>query len=278
MIREAATRRCGAYGGMSERDRFLDLAARIALIAVILLALVVQLGLIGRSASEPSDLGVERELLDAARGQNWLSLLGLVGLAATVYFAYRAWREAQAANLQTREQFVLERRPWIQVVAKISGPFPDWESLVDRRRASFRIHYELKNVGKTPAFDVFFHGPLSSMPNDKFGLAFAEMLRQHKEQIRPQTEEAEMRGGKALFPDQVWAITEYPASFGDLGEFRSRWIPVIGGIAYYRTKPDGEFHFTPVTWRVVFPGIEDDFCAPEDIRLRDWSYRGLQPD
>lgn len=217
-------------------------------------------------------------MIDVSVANFWLAVAGTAVLLWGLLLNRDATRAATRANELAAEQFALERRPWVQVTAKIIGPFPDGADAVYRKEMQFRVAYELKNVGMSPAFDVFFHGPHSSKPGDEFGLEFAEHLRRMKTEISPQTEIAEMRGGKPLFPGQTWVIDDYVASFGDVGEMRARRIPVLGAITYYRTKPDGEFHFTPATWRIVYPAITSDACFTHDLRMRDWSYAGLHPD
>jgi hypothetical protein len=147
---------------------------------------------------------------------------------ATVFYARKAWKEAEATNKQTREQFAAERRAWCSV--EVQGPNIDVAGDFVEGLAQIVV----KNVGQTPAQRVdFFKLSWTPSPDEK-GLADA----MERARLEPPPV------GMTLFPGQsnrypaTWRYDGTALSLGTKRAFLQGWVS-------YWTAGDNRRHFTP---------------------------------
>ena len=166
--------------------------------------------------------------MSADWAQVWLGIAGLLGLALTVHFARNAWKEAQATNKQTRDQFAAERRPWCSV--EPSGPSVHFEG----RDAVCQAEIVVTNVGQSPALWVEFF-PLSwTAKADEKDLAAAI--------DRARTDP--LPAGMTIFPGQTynypvsWTYNNATDQYGPKLSFLQGWVS-------YSVAGDTRRHFTP---------------------------------
>lgn len=165
---------------------------------------------------------------EAATLQVWISAAGLVFVVLTVFYARKAWKEAEATNKQTRDQFAAERRAWCSV--EMPGPRVDIASdLVDGV-----AQIVVTNVGASPAQRVEYFALSWTSEPDEDGLRAAI--------DRARTEPPEI--GMTLFPGQSRA---YTASWRYEGTALTAGIKrtfLQGWISYW-IAGDRHRHFTP---------------------------------
>ncbi len=90
-----------------------------------------------------------RDLFDITYLQFVVSVFGLGGLFATLYFTHKALGEARIANKTTKSAFLTEQRAWIDFEVTDVGPFGP-----DENGAGVSIDFKIINLGKSPAKNI----------------------------------------------------------------------------------------------------------------------------
>lgn len=166
---------------------------------------------------------------DAATWQVWISFSGLLFVIATVFYARKAWQEAQCTNKQTRDQFAAERRAWCSV--EMPGPLVSIANDAVEGTADIVV----KNVGFSPAQRVEYFTHSWTMGVDEEGLTRAiERARTEPPMI-----------GMTLFPGQErkytvnWRFDGTALSLGRKHVFLQAWVSYWVAGSFRR-------HFTPL--------------------------------
>lgn len=205
-----------------------------------------------------------------------ISAAGLVGLALTAIYAHRAWREQQLANRLAHDQFVAERRPWLVPELSIVPSFPSRSGDIPLEGAAIAVTVSAKNIGQSPAVDVYLMEPRVSEISDEGGFALAERLAEEMSHWASQTGSGPLviRGG-TLFPNQ--ALSEnYYAGLGNLIPDNSPRFPVLMGYVAYRFSVPGEWHFSPYAFELFWPPAEGSTSTSVDkIQLKLPMYGNL---
>jgi hypothetical protein len=92
--------------------------------------------------------------------QTIFSLVGVIGLGLTVYFAYKAWREAQRSVKVANLTLAADQRPWLSLKAAIGSELK--KESTHRGVAGFYLdtHAIIKNHGRAPATNVSYHAEI----------------------------------------------------------------------------------------------------------------------
>lgn len=211
---------------------------------------------------DESDLQAQRNMALAAFIQAAISLLGLVGLMATVVLARRAWIEskrgadaalkaaqtAEQANADAREFFAAERRPWIEIV-------PTTATIGAEQHA--RIGYELRNIGLSPALNVSVNLP-KAVANIRLP-SFIDL------QKRMQESRPDHAIGPFIFPDRV-RFADVIVPLNDLGP-RLQSPIYLEGFVEYQSRNGAPFFFTPFVWVLKFERDGGRDGPPAGVRI-----------
>lgn len=173
--------------------------------------------------------------LSADWAQVVIGVVGLCGLLATVLYARNAWKEAQAANKLTREQFAADMRPWCAIDMVLL------EHNLKGKDATFDSVLQVTNVGRTPAFSVeHFTFDWSLTPNES-GLRRA-LERAAKE---PPPSGMTILPGQSFRYPMHWQYVNATNEYGPKTGFGHGWVS-------YRVQGDPTPHFTPFIFMYVF--------------------------
>lgn len=261
---------------MSDRDRLLDTAIRLGLVALILLGgiILVPLAIHGNDlqdrrryrvplefcnsldaqeraesiglcaeARAQADLQAQQQMAFWSFTQAVIGGVGLLGLVFTVIYARNAWREARRATANAREQFELDRRAWLTASVEATNIFVNEEL----SRAACNLRIRAVNIGKSPALSVAFW--VNPVPLDFWEEAtevsdLAEQIERARMQTHP--------FGGYVFPQEerlkFFTITIDPTVPRDWpGTFH-----FITGWVQYRLVKDGPSHFTPFAVNLLY--------------------------
>jgi len=166
--------------------------------------------------------------MTAEWAQVGVGIFGLLGLAFTIHFARNAWKEAQATNKQTRDQFAVERRAWCSV--EPSDPSVHFEG----RNAIGQAEIVVRNVGQSPALRVdFFQLGWTAKADEK---NLADAIDRARTDPPP--------AGMTIFPGQTY---NYPVSWiynNATDEYGPKLSFLQGWVSYW-VAGDTRRHFTP---------------------------------
>ena len=107
---------------------------------------------------------------EAAWSTRRWTIAGIIAVILTFLASFWAVQEAQRATKVTRENGILERRPWL----KFKAEFPEIRE--SDHGLHIRAHFEIENVGLSPAVNILIRerhiiGPLRFLPESKEFLA-----------------------------------------------------------------------------------------------------------
>jgi hypothetical protein len=92
--------------------------------------------------------------------QFWVSVVGVLGLVVTIFYARRAWQAAQEQLREARATARAEFRPWLAIEPRYTHTFSEpKEGLL---KLALDVH--LKNVGRSPALNCKVDGALFVVP------------------------------------------------------------------------------------------------------------------
>lgn len=209
----------------------------------------------GDDAREAEDTKAQVWMAWAAWVQVFISVLGFVGIGATVVFAALAWREAQRganasiraanaaikANRDARDFFVAERRAWLAITPKVTK----WEELPEGGIRLF-VKVKAENVGLTPAFSVYFDVADDAIRHFISRQTIWDMVFEHD---RTPNLPVFSQVGDAIFPGKHQTRTSW-VSFKDGSPPSGQcYIPIV---VSYRFEGSDDTHVSPVVWHVGF--------------------------
>jgi flagellar basal body-associated protein FliL len=223
-----------------------------------------------------------------ARYNLWLMIFtGVLAFVALIQIAFllnadkttaKAANAAQDSANVARQTLVIANRPWITVSQPIAVSPLTW----DEKGARLTINWKIKNVGKSPAFDVSGEAEGFITNSKRFGIGtelekFCKHLRekqiiraaagQHQEVLFPDEEISQ--GFGLLFPrEQI----EPTMKIGD----KQMIAPVILVCIDYRSPVTDARHATGLAFLILKPGpdpnismalIADETLAPAQFGL-----------
>jgi hypothetical protein len=298
----------GVYVGMSDRNRLLDVASRIALIALIIFALIVQFGELGRplrsgyqgddraqaeqreeqvllrcarlDAPEESEAARHCERrrqyadLFAQRGMaQWAenqARLTVFSLAGLGITIALAWAAWRAADASNRQarEFFVEER---RAWLAVTINIKKWSLMGDPARIIFQGDVTVENVGQTPATHVKIqsYGTTFRFYGREERDSFAAMLGEFKQRSHELTDT--VFPGKELTIEAIFIAdpTDNNLSYGSAF--------ALAGVGYRYAGSD-KYHITPAVQLIHYFTDTDPF-GPGPHGLFQLSYpSGLSPD
>ena len=201
------------------------------------------------------------------------SLIGGVGLALTIYFARKAWLEAQQANTDARERYLTDSRPWVSVHARIIGGASKTETFVAATSAKVTLELACRNVGKSIAFNFDIKTYAVNDDTDPFGHERIDALIADLQLLR---RNPPANVGYPLFPNEDRTA---PISV-DLGDVSlpNRLVMFCGLVTYRSQAMMGDLHATPFFF-LVDPGTYVKDQIPTDgMKVYHSPYGYVAPD
>jgi hypothetical protein len=209
----------------------------------------------------------------------WKTAAELIGIGAVVFYTYYAhgqWHEmiraADATKLAAdiaRDTLIASNRPWMTAEIQITGPLT-----FGKGQANLPLMYTLKNIGHSPALDVWSDEELYLPINAQ------RDTETERARLCGETEKRSLTMGQAVFPGAdskgqiVTSVSDIAVqkniADNKLGGFITPAIVVC--IAYRSTIEKDTWHHTGIVydvWRVDEVGGRYAIMAGTDIPIKE---------
>jgi hypothetical protein len=158
----------------------------------------------GCNDHDNADLYEQRRMAEAAERQNWINIVGVVGVVLSLVFtgwaAIAASRSADAAVQSValgHATLVASQRPWVYADVKVDGPIK-----FDASGMIATLKVTLRNTGRDPALHVWPELIICSSTHP-----LEPLVRQERRSIEVRTRPDTHPIGITLFPGQIRSIS-----------------------------------------------------------------------